>query len=237
MSAPVRIEKAHLIALNSAMAVASGADAKDVEVQFNPESLKVAYANALKTPEGGGNQKGGASQQFVGAGTTKLSVQLFFDVASSDEATVQDVRELTREVIHFITPKEVAGKKDQFVPPILRFAWGSFQFDGLVEQIEETLELFSEEGRPLRATLTLALTQQKIQFVIRPLGADAAPAGTGPAAGTDPLTPAPPNTSVQQMASDAGQGSNWQRIASFNNIDHPRFPSPGQMMSLFARGR
>ena len=57
---------------------------------------------------------------------------------------------------------------DKFVPPAVRFLWGSFQFDGLMDSLEESLEFFSNDGRPLRASMSLTLSQQKIQaFKIR----------------------------------------------------------------------
>ena len=45
-------------------------------VQFNPESLKLAYASQ----KAGNNQSGGAATQHVGEATTKLSFDLWFDV-------------------------------------------------------------------------------------------------------------------------------------------------------------
>ena len=44
----------------------------------------------------------------------------------------------------------------------MRLAWGTFQFDGHVEALEETLEAFSADGRPLRATVALALAREQI---------------------------------------------------------------------------
>ena len=44
----------------------------------------------------------------------------------------------------------------------MRLAWGTFQFDGRVEALEETLEAFSPDGRPLRATLALSLARAQI---------------------------------------------------------------------------
>ena len=46
--------------------------------------------------------------------------------------------------------------------PAVRLAWGTFQFDGHVEALEETLEAFSPDGRPLRATLALSLARAQI---------------------------------------------------------------------------
>ena len=80
MPESVKLVKAELQEID--LAKPEAAPKKKVPVQFNPESLKVAFANQIQTPEGGGSgdQRGGAAQQFVGAGTTKLTLQLWFDV-------------------------------------------------------------------------------------------------------------------------------------------------------------
>ena len=58
----------------------------------------------------------------------------------------ESVRESTARVAHFAPPG----------PPV-RFAWGKFRFDGRVEAMEETLDGFAPDGRPLRARLALVL--------------------------------------------------------------------------------
>src|SRR5882724_4622539 len=89
---------------------------KKCQVQFNPESLKVSFANQVATPSGSGDQRGTPARQFVGAGTTKLALQLWFDVSNQEPgaAAVDDVRKLTQKVAFFITPKKDG---DKFVPP------------------------------------------------------------------------------------------------------------------------
>jgi len=64
---------------------------KWTKVQFNPDTLKVTYANQIKEPSGSGDQSGPQAQQFVGAGTTKLAVQLFFDVTQDLGQGLPDV--------------------------------------------------------------------------------------------------------------------------------------------------
>src|SRR5882762_2318906 len=139
---------------------------KATKVQFNPDSLKVSFANQVVAPYGSGDQNGPQANQFVGAGTTKLTATLYFDVTSELPQgldPVNDVRKLTQRVAYFITPLgQPQGQPKKFIPPAVRFLWGSFQFDGIMESMEETLELFSLEGRPLRASVAIALTQQKI---------------------------------------------------------------------------
>jgi hypothetical protein len=210
------------------------------KVQFNPESLKVTFANQLVQPEGAGDQRGSPARQFVGAGTTKLALQLWFDVHSPqpEGERVDDVRKLTQKVAYFITPKAPGGKSGQFVPPAVRFVWGSFQFDGLTDSLEESLEFFSPEGRPLRASVSIGLSQQRIsKFAFRDApaaGGLGSPAGLGVPStpGTSPLVQAPAGSSVQSLAASAGVGADWQSIAAANQIENPRLPEPGQLLDL-----
>ena len=210
-------------------------------VQFNPDSLKVSFANQVAAPSGSGDQSGPQAQQFVGAGTTKLAVTLAFDVTHEIPQglpQVDDVRQLTQRVAYFITPAgDPPTNPKKFIPPAVRFAWGSFQFDGIMESMEETLELFSFEGRPLRATVAIGLSQQKITaFTFN--SANAPPPATTAGrscSGTSPLTEAPAGSSLQGLASSqAGLGANvdWQSIASANGIENPRLLKPGQLINL-----
>jgi len=226
-----KLEKAELRQLDAEFRNEINAE-RNAKVQFNPETLKVSFANQLQTPSGAGDQRGAPARQFVGAGTTKLSLQLWFDVtAPLPEGQTQetDVRKLTQKVAYFITPVQ---EGDKFVPPAVRFIWGSFQFDGLMDSLEESLEFFSNDGRPLRASMTLALSQQKItEFTFRPTTGPGAPATPG----TRPLTPAPAGSTVQSLAASQGKGNDWQSIAAANNIENPRLLQPGQLIDMNVR--
>lgn len=203
---------------------------KAIDVQFNPDSLKVTYANQVVQPEGGDQAAGTAGRQFVGAGTTKLALSLWFDVTSMTDNPVDDVRRLTKDVIHFMTPKASESDSTKLAPPGTRFLWGSFIFDGMVEGLEETLEFFAPDGKPLRASITLTLSQQKI-LVSEFTEANSAKAR----AGQRPFQPAKQGDSVQDMASGAGKGGDWQGIASANGIEDPLRLAPGQMIDLNAK--
>ncbi len=222
-------------------------DTSRTTVQFNPETLKVSFQNQIATPSGAGDQRGTPARQYVGAGTTKLSLQLWFDVSvpvpagalPKGETQVDDVRKLTQRVAYFITPKETTDQPPKFLPPAVRFVWGSFQFDGLIDSMEESLEFFSNEGKPLRASVTISLSQQKIQkFVFASTGASTPPGGgagaAGAPAGTRPLSQAPAGATLQGMAAAQGRAGDWQGIAAANNIENPRLLAPGQLIDLNA---
>lgn len=218
--------------------------ASRIEVQFNPETLKVSFSNQVVPPAGKGGEGGGTDQretstvQYVGKGTTKLSVQLWFDVTASDLpqpfANADDVRSLTKRVVHFITPQPSKKDPKMQVPPGVRFLWGTFQFDGIVESMEESLEFFSPQGKPLRASMSLSLSQQKIEFLMNPpKGAPQGPTTpSGGAPGTSPFSLAQAGQTLQGMANKLGQGVGWQDIAAANGIENPRLLRPGQLIDL-----
>lgn len=211
---------------------------KRVTVQFNPESLKVNFSNQIEQSKKAGDEKGSPAIQFVGAGPTKLSLQLWFDVTQpipdaakpdgEKNAPVTDVRKLTEQVTFFITPTVDAKKK--FKPPAVRFLWGSFQFDGIVESLEESLEFFSAEGKPLRASVSLNLTAHKVTSVFLK-EADQSTGGSK-VRGIEPLTQAPAGATVQGLADSQGKGDNWQSIAAANGIENPRILQPGQLLDM-----
>jgi len=208
-----------------------------IKVQFNPESLKVSYSN--KTA--GGDQRGGSAVQFVGSGTTKLSLDLWFDVTAPAPdrpmvagAETDDVRRLTQQVVKFITP-EPSEEKDKFVPPGLRFLWGSFLFEGVVESINEELQMFSERGKPLRARLSLAMSKQEIRFQFGTQ--DSSGLGGAPTGATSPAQPLRSGESIQQATARSGRQDEWQDIARQNGIDNPRSLPVGAPLDLGNSGR
>jgi phage tail-like protein len=117
--------------------------ARWVTVQFNPHELRTSITHELGP-------------------TTRLDLRLTFDVEARTTRgrAPDDVRRLTEKVAYFATPRATRGGAT--ARPAVRLAWGTFQFDGHVEALEETLEAFSPDGRPLRATLALSLARAQI---------------------------------------------------------------------------
>jgi hypothetical protein len=257
---PASLERAELRELDADFVEQINED-KWAPVQFNPETLKVTFANQVVQGSGAGDQRGSQARQFVGAGTTKLALQLWFDVTASTGSTTatHDVRVQTQKVAYFITPKPLAPQtggtgsgaasggggsggsggqqQPQFAPPAVRFVWGTFQFDGIMDGLEETLEFWSSDGRPLRASVTVGLSAQKITFGFnreKAHGASRGPAA-GATPGTRPLAQAPSGATLPGLAAAAGAGVSWQSIASANGIEDPLRMAPGQLVDLSAR--
>lgn len=164
------LAKAKLVEINSKDRNKTG---YEVEVQFNPQSLSVAFANH----NAGGDQPGGSPTQFVGSSSSTLSLELFLDTTADNS----DVRKKTQQIAYFVMPKQDPQAKDKRVLPTVRFEWGSFSFIGTVASLNETLDYFSEEGVPMRATVSFSMTHNDIEFLIENL--NRAGGGFGFAAG------------------------------------------------------
>ena len=223
-----KITKAELVEIKkfsaSSDSLSQAESEHKLEVQFNPQSLKLNLSNQNT----GGDQPGGSTKQFVGSGSSKLSMELLFD----SSATGADVRAETQKVAYFVMAQEQDNKDDKRKPPNVRFQWGSFIFEGVIDSMDETLDYFSEEGVPLRATVSLSLSRDDI-VVLR---GNARGGGAGNNTGaTSPLDAARPGDSIASMAARIGASADWKAIASANDIDDPLRLEAGARINLNAK--
>ncbi len=233
----VKIKKAVLqqIAWNNEGQVSS--EGPIFEVQFNPETLNVAFSNQVA----GGDQAGGSAIQFNSKGTTTLTFDLVFDVTdpkiterfntNNKPASIKDVRKITKLVADFMqTERSGSGRDARFTPPGVRFSWGSFRFDGVVNSITEKLEFFSPAGIPLRATLSVSITKQDVDINFNTPDTDAQ---GNPNAGTaETATPAEGKNSMADQVNKNGTPKPWQGDALANGIENPLDLPLGQPLSL-----
>jgi hypothetical protein len=98
----------------------------------------------------------------------------------------------------------------------------------MMDSLEESIEFFSSEGKPLRSSISLNLSQQKILIV----NFDKNQAGDRKSPGTTPLTQAAAGATLQGLAASLGKGASWQDIATANNIENPRLLEPGQLINM-----
>ena len=121
-------------------------------VQFNPASLEYSITSQLDERNGAN-----AARQSVKKTSGKLTLALVFDTTD----TGCDVREVTANVSGLLEPDKRGTKK---YAPKVQFEWGTYSFKGVLEQYKETLDFFSADGVPLRATVNLTLAEQRVEF-------------------------------------------------------------------------
>ncbi len=193
---------------------------QQITVDFNPETLDITLTNNLK------KGRGKKPVQTVTDATAQLSVELIFDTTTSGV----DVRGITGRIAALMDPVKRAGRKPKKVPAIVLFEWGTVTFKGYIDSYKEKLDFFSADGVPLRATVSLSLTQQERNFEPGEDGqADPAdrvagsPGFGGGAAGA----PTPPNTPIDASAGGIDPGT-AAALAAANGIENPRLPEVDQ---------
>lgn len=215
---------------------------EEFEVQFNPESLSIALSNQVD----GGDQAGGSAIQFTSKGSTKLTFDLFFDVtdpqieqrfnADNKPTNITDVRKITKLVADFMqTKKTDKGKDAAFIPPAVRFKWGTFRFDGVVDSLTENIDFFSEQGVPLRSTLSVSISKQDVDFQFNSLEVKVEAKDEeedNDPAGTKETTAPGKDEKITDHTGKKGSDNPWQGDALVNGIENPRDLPMGRPLKL-----
>ncbi len=232
----IQITRARLVPMNGED---RSPEADWIPVQFNPNSLRITYSNTMAAERSTGTAPSPAPQ-YIDKSESSLSVQLFFDTSIAGELVANssnggtennsagahtarnhqansDVRLLTKKIADaFMNPELAPDSNGHKVPKRCQFEWGSFIFKGMVSSYNETLDFFSPEGIPLRATVALTLKEDAYQF-LRDENIQASQRNI------PTFSSANASTSAAQAASANGKNpKNWRDIALFNGIEDVR---------------
>jgi hypothetical protein len=183
-------------------------------VQFNPASLKLQISASMAQ----GTPSGSQVRQSTGAPTSTLTLELVFDTAD-EGATNQprSVREKTAQVERFVFPKEQGEDKQK--PPKMRFQWGSFMIDGVVDSINVDLDHFAADGTPLRAKVSLSIKEQNSKLIFRTAAPGANQKGGAPQPGKPSAgAPGSQGGSADQVAAALG-GESLPEFAARVGLD------------------
>ncbi len=186
---------------------------QQIDVDFNPESLQYTITNNLAN-KGEGNE----TKQYVSDSTGKLVMDLIFDTTGTGE----DVRLKTVKIAKLMEPIDTT-------PPVVNFEWGLYTFKGMLESYKETIDYFSANGVPLRASVNISMSSQDQVFEG---GSEASNAGTGGSAGLPNSTiPATSNNGkgATDVATKAGNPSAGKSIAINNGLENMRFPGKSSL--------
>ena len=145
---------------------------RPIVVLFNPNSYTIQKTVTWSTPQTslGGcapteRQLNAPTLTFGGGGSRILSLDLFFDVTEPVErgdrlVAYEDVRVLTDEIVKLT---RIDGKLKR--PPACEISWGKapqesdFPFTGVVSSLTQNFTLFRRNGKPVRATLSVAFIE------------------------------------------------------------------------------
>ncbi|HVZ08873.1 hypothetical protein [Rhodopila sp.] len=190
---------------------------KAIPVHFNPDTLKLSYTVTVKADTASKNSSDQSAQQSSN-NSAKLALDLVFDTTDlfEDKQDDADVRKVvTNQIVSLFVappPPDDAGKGKPIPANPCLFLWGTFQFTGLVDSYNETLEFFSASGVPLRAAVSLSLTQNRYNIANIPQRVP------GQAQSV------PTGGNISQALSAAGMSpTDWRGTALTNGLETPRF--------------
>jgi hypothetical protein len=176
--------------------------------------------------------------QFVRGQTETLSLDLFFD--STESGMDDNATSVTVKTDQFYSLVKMQG--EQHAPPVLYFSWGAAfpgsrsyaatgspqrqGFKCIVESVRQRYTLFSPQGAPLRATLTVSLREYKTLKEqidqINKMSADHTQAHVVEAGET-----------LAQIANDVyGDPTQWRAIADENHLSDPLQLTPGAVLTI-----
>lgn len=205
-----------------------------IEVSFNPTEFTLS--KAIQT--GDVNIPGLDSPiiQFIRGQTETLSLDLFFD--STESGMDDNAVSVTQKTDQFYQLIKIVGKTH--APPVCLFSWGA-DFPGrrtsvdsqqrqafkcIVDSVKQRFTLFSPQGVPLRATLTVSLKEYKT------LAEQIAELNKQSADRTHAHVVAASETLSQIAASVYNDPSQWRAIADQNQISDPLNLTPGTILQI-----
>jgi hypothetical protein len=130
-------------------------------VHFNPQSLRLSRRSS---GTGGGQRESrtGAQQTQIANSmgySAGLSVELLFDCST----TGTNVQNDTRKIANMMARNPDGNNRASAPVKPVRFHWGDFVFYGRIDSMEETLDYWSDQGVPLRSTVSLSMTEVKLE--------------------------------------------------------------------------
>jgi len=194
-------------------------------VHFNPETLNLTLTNTMqKAP-------GRQPAQIVTESVAKLSMDLIFD--TTDDGS--DVRGTTHKIARMMDPiqevtRRQGTRRTRKVPAIVVFEWGAINFEGYIDSYKESIDFFSSEGIPLRATVSLSLTQNERTF------APIAAAEQESEAEAQTVN-SPSGQSLDQTAGTVGNSAATSRLAEQNGLENIRLPERDEIVIMDEAGR
>lgn len=190
---------------------------EELMVLFNPAEYTFNISNSFQETSLPG--LGNPIVQFVNGQSQTLSMELFFDTWTNEGGT--DVTDRTRRFAELLDIDA-----DLHAPPPVRFAWGSFSFQAVVQSLSQRFTMFNAEGTPVRATLTVEFKQY------RPLSEQLEQPRRNSAEKTKRRVLTADDSLWAMAQREYGDVLEWRRIARHNRIENPRLIEAGTVLTL-----
>lgn len=187
-----------------------------IPLRFNPTEYQLQKSNNFAEIAIPGLES--PPIQFVRGSSEKFTAELLVDTSD----TLEDVRKRYTDKLRNL----MNINADLHAPPIVRLMWDDQLFKGVVESLNTTYTLFTPDGVPIRAKLSLTLKEYRpveIQVKENPKSSPNVEKSHTVRRG-DTLA------SIASLAYN--DPTRWREIALNNGILDPRRLAPGQVLNL-----
>ena len=187
-----------------------------IPLRFNPAEYQISKSNNFAEIPIPGLES--PPIQFVRGASERLSAELLADTSD----TLEDVRKKYVDKLRNL----LRINTELHAPPIVRLAWDGEVFKGVVESLGVTYVLFTPDGVPLRARLSLVLKEYRpveIQVKDRPTASPDFEKSYVVRRG---------DTLSGIAAAIYRNPASWREIARANGITDPRALAPGRTLTL-----
>jgi hypothetical protein len=205
-------ETACIVVLND-----KGKDEKTIPFHFNPSDFTVDYTPKYGEPKG--LLTGQGHSEFINEGSATLSLKMTlngYPLSSDNEKEAKDISGDVKNLRALVNIKP-----DRHKPPSCKFVWGKTIFCGDITNMNVSFTMFTSEGMPVRATVSLTFNEKKDDKV--PLES---PDRTKRRVVTQDM---PLYMVAYEAYDDCGQ---WRHIAEANGIKNPRRVEPGTVLKV-----
>jgi len=130
-----------------------------ITVQFNPNSLEYGFGKEGRRKQKKEKETQEEQQQspLDAWNSSTLSMRLFFNTYVS-ETEFTDVRDKIKPLRAFLCKME---DKNQVCNKKIQFAWGTFAFEGYLNSLRVTFQMFGADGTPVRAEVSLSISGEE----------------------------------------------------------------------------
>jgi len=215
---------------------------ESISFTFNPSSYNIStqpnYSNVQHLTQDV------EKQEFLGGVTRTLQVTLIFDSFSDGDlfssSEMESVKNLTEGVENKLKPVTDKLKKleqaahvsgELHRPPHIIFSWGNLNFRGIITYYRTDYTMFSMEGKPIRATVSLTVMEAKDPGLSSKESPFESPDRTKSRVVVEGM-------SLWSIAyEEYDDCEKWRIIAKANNIMNPLDIRPGQIIRVPALER
>ncbi len=202
--------KAHLEILRPAVPVPI------IPVRFNPTQYVIEKGNTFAEIPIPGLES--PPLQFIRGNAQRLTTELLLDTSD----TLVDVRLMYTNQLRGLLDMQ----PELHAPPILRFVWDTQVFVGVIESMSFAFQLFTPDGVPLRAHLSLSLKEYRTveeQIAASPIHSPE----------VDKAYTVRRGDTLSGIAAATYQDpARWREIARANGISDPRRLAPGSVLAV-----